>query len=435
MCSIANQKSWLLIIYLLGLSPGLLFAGHAGPVEKSLLSHERLTVNQLVALVIENNAGISELVAAKEAAAYRIEPAGSLEDPIFSYGFVPPTLQSGERLNQRIELSQKIPWPGTLDAREQVAKYEFNAAEKDVDVRRLQLILFAKLAYAEWYFIECSLEIHRSSHALLEELRSVTEVRYAAGRALRQDVLQVEVEQKDLERHGLQLHQLKNSVQAKINALLNQHPQSSIPPAASFPIYRAIPSLMVLEKILLNNHPELKRLDAYIAADSAQITLAEKSFYPNLNFSARYNSLLNAHKKRPIVGVSINIPFDRSKRKAVLNEAKASMRQIELQHINRRAELLGELTRAHAEVSESVDTIELFENSLMPLANEYLSAALADYQSGAGSFFSVITAEQKKLKTEEALERSRADYLRRVAELERWTGGQLDEQFFASIGE
>ena len=87
---------------------------------------------------------------------------------------------------------------GAIHAREQIARQELSAAAKDVDVRRLQLELLAKLAYAEWYFVDRALEIHRSTYELLEELRSVAEVRYAAGRALQQDVLQAEVEQKNL---------------------------------------------------------------------------------------------------------------------------------------------------------------------------------------------------------------------------------------------
>ncbi len=74
------------------------------------------------------------------------------------------------------------------------------------------------------------------------------------------------------------------------------------------------------------------------------------------------------------------------------------------------------------------------KNSLVPLANEYLSSTIADYQSGAGSFLSVITAEQKKLVFEEGLERNRANYFSRVAELERWAGTSFDEQLAFSKG-
>ena len=435
MCITANQRKWLFGICLLGFFPGFIHAENNNSAEQEILTRDVLTADQLIILVIENNAGISELVAAQEVAAYQIEPAGSLEDPVFSYGFAPRTLRDGERLNQKIELSQKIPWPGTLQAREQVAKHKLNAAEKDTDVRRLQLELLAKFAYAEWYFVERALEIHRSTQNLLEELRSVAEARYAAGRALQQDVLQAEVEQKNLDRHGLELVRQKKSVQAKINALLNKHPESPVPPATSFSINKLIPSLDELEKISMDNHPELRRLDAHAAANSAQVILAEKSFYPDFKLFAGYNSLWDAHEKRPIIGASINIPFDQSRRKAALHSAKASVRQRELQLANRRAELLGELARAHAEVNESVEAVELYENSLVPLANEYLSAAIADYQSGSGSFLSVIAAEQKKLVTDEGLERNRADYFRRVAELERWTGVRLDQRFIVSQGE
>ncbi len=62
----------------------------------------------------------------------------------------------------------------------------------------------------------------------------------------------------------------------------------------------------------------------------------------------------------------------------------------------------------------------------MPLADELLGAALADYQSGAGSFLSVIAAEQHRLTAAEELERNRADYMRRSAELDRWAGETLD---------
>jgi outer membrane protein TolC len=107
---------------------------------------------------------------------------------------------------------------------------------------------------------------------------------------------------------------------------------------------------------------------------------------------------------------------------------------MQLKLVNQRTQLLGELARTHAEVLESAKAVELYENSLVPLANEYLSSTIADYQSGAGSFLSVITAEQKKLVFEEGLERNRANYFSRVAELEQWAGTSFDEQLAFSKG-
>ena len=67
------------------------------------------------------------------------------------------------------------------------------------------------------------------------------------------------------------------------------------------------------------------------------------------------------------------------------------------------------------------DSLAWFESGAFEVG-----VALADYRSGAGDFLSVIAAEQHKLTAAEDLERNRADYLRRSAELERWAGTTLD---------
>ncbi len=419
----------LYILFLL--VPNWANAGHGQHSNQN--DSEIITVDRLVNLVLEQNSGIEALVAIEEATKYLIESARSLDDPRFSYGFAPKTIKAdnGRGLNQKIELSQNIPWPGTLAAREKEAIQASKIAHEDVNTMRLRLIALTKSAYAEWYFVNRSLQIHGSTSELLEELRAVAETRYAAGRALQQDVLQAEVEQRNLDRHALVLSRIKRSIQAKINTLLNLNPNSPLTLAADISIQKSIPSITVLEQRAIELHPELKRINAQVAVNSARVSLAEKDFYPDLQLFVGYNSLWDEHDKRPIVGVSVNVPFDRSKRQAALNSARANEHSLHMKLAEQRAQLLGEIAIAYAETIESVKAIELYEDSLVPLSNEYFSAALADYQSGAGSFQSVITAEQKKLITEEALERNRADYFSRIADLERWTGQQL----IASQGE
>jgi outer membrane protein TolC len=89
--------------------------------------------------------------------------------------------------------------------------------------------------------------------------------------------------------------------------------------------------------------------------------------------------------------------------------------------------LLSDLAQARAEVLEARSSIALYRTKLVPLAAEYLEAAIADYQSGSGTFLNVITAEQRKLGADLDLARARSDYARRLAELERWVGGSIDK--------
>lgn len=388
-----------------------------------------LTVEALVDRVLAQNAGLAAAEAAAEAAAYRIDPAGSLEDPMLSFGAAP---RSADR---NVDLSQRLPWPGTLSAREAAARHAASAADWSTDAARLTLEAAAKQAYAEWYFAARGIEINRDVQALLDQLIATAEARYAAGRALQQDVLQAEVERAQLETEALRLHRERSAAQARINALLNRTPDQPLPPADGIETGRSVLDGRTLERLALERHPALKRLDAEISSAESRVTVARKAFFPHFQVRAGYNGLMDDPDKRPTLGVSINVPFDRGKRRAEVDRALAEMRGAESALRDERSRLLADVARVRAEVVEAVESIAVFEDELLPLAEAFMNAAVADYQSGTGAFLNVVVAEQRLLGTELELERARADYLRRFAELERLTGGALEAAAAGFAGE
>src|SRR5690606_15650904 len=116
------------------------------------------------------------------------ESAGSLEDPMLSYDVAPLTAGDNRSLHQNIGVSQVIPWPGTLAAREASARHESVAAARDADSLRLQIVAQAKSAHAEWRYIGAAMDVHHGTRELLDELLATVMTRYAAGDARRQDV-------------------------------------------------------------------------------------------------------------------------------------------------------------------------------------------------------------------------------------------------------
>jgi len=395
----------------------------------------QLTADTLATWVLDANPGLAAIQAAADAAAFRIDPAGSLDDPMLGYGVAPLTANDDRSLNQKFDISQKIPWPGTLAARESAARYDALAADRDVDALQLRVIEQAKAAYAEWWFVHSALEIHHATQALLDELIATAETRYAAGLALKQDVLHAKIARSDLDNHLLRLNTLRQVVQARINALLNRSPDAPLPAAAEITFHGAPPALATLQDQALTRHPDLAGLDARISASESRITLAEKAFYPDFQVGFGYNGLWDNTDQRPIVAVSINVPLDRSKRRAELSRAQAEKRRTAFSLTERRNNLLAELAQAHAKLSEAQSAVLLYQERLVPLADEYLEAAVADYQSGSGTFLIVITAKQRKLDTELAMARARADYARRLAELDRRAGGSIDAAGITLPGE
>ena len=75
--------------------------------------------------------------------------------------------------------------------------------------------------------------------------------RLLESRALKQDVLQAEVELADLNNHLLQLLRQQATVQARINALLNRAPDAPLPPAAQVTNRAVPPTLEALQRLSL----------------------------------------------------------------------------------------------------------------------------------------------------------------------------------------
>lgn len=422
-----NRKNFILLAFTI-LCAGLPAATGAAYAQKQ--QDKTISPEEVISIVLSRNPSLAEVEEAAIAASARVEPAGALEDPTLSYALAPATI--GNRsldTGQRIELGQSLPWPGKLDAQEDAARERALAARETTALQRLNVIAAAKAAFAEWYFVHEALRLNRENQRLLEDLRASAEARFAAGRGLQQDVLQAEVEIALLDDRQLVLEQQRIAVQARLNALMNRAPDTAVPPPSALPVEPPMAPLPALIDRASAHHPELRTLEHLLAEKSADIRLAEKEFYPDFRVAAGYNSLWDAQDKRWTLGVSVNIPLDRSRRRAEVSAARADRRRAEWRLADRRAELLAELARIHAEVERAASSVDLFKDRLLPLSQNTLGVSVSEYQSGAGDFLDVIVAERNKLKIEDTLFRARADHYRALAELEFWVGGPLDPTF------
>ena len=314
----------------------------------------------LVAAVLARNPSLPAMQAAWEAAQSRIEPASSLDDPRLTYAVAPRTVDvPGLDYGQRIELSQRLPWPGKLRLAGERAGHEAQAAHDNIDTARLRLTATAREVYAEWYYEHDALRINAINQDLWQEFKRIAETKYAAGRASKQDALRADVELNMLRHRAIVLERQRRDVLARLNTLLNRQPDLPVPRPAVPPDPRALPAPATLRAAALARRPDLRALEAGLAAQRARTELAEREFYPDFNVMAGYNALWDMEEKRFTVGVGINLPLDRSKRRAVLGEAQANARRVEWELADRRAEIEGEVQRAFDAVEEARHVLAL----------------------------------------------------------------------------
>lgn len=385
--------------------------------------NRHLTSEQLVEAVSANNPTLPALQAAWQAAQSRIEPAAALDDPMLSYTAAPRTAgEDNLDFGQKLELSQKLPWPGKRRLLGESAQHEAKAAREDIDTVRLKLAAASRSLFADWYFIHEAVRINRVNQDLLQEFRRIAETKYSTGRASKQDALRADVEFNLLKHRDIVLERERREILARINTLLNRTPDTPLPAPAPVATPAALPDVATLRVRALAARPELKALAAQIEALKTKTDLARREFYPDFNVRAGYNSLWDRDEKRLSVGVAINLPLDQSKRRAAEDEARARSKRAEWTLTDQVAEVAGEVQRAYDRVAESRHVLALYRDRLLPLAEENLDAAKADYQSGHGDFLTLVTTEKNLHQTQLQAEQALADLHRRLAELQRAVG-------------
>lgn len=393
--------------------------------EQPLRAH--LTAEVFTEAVLARNASLEAMRQAVVGAAARIRPAGSLNDPMLSVSATPRTFGTAGGPNGDIEVSQSFPWWGTLNARREVARADAEAMGQDFDALRLRLAALARGAFADWVYVHHALEINTASVAVLTELRNVARIRYSTGQAPQEDVLQADVERATLEQQRLEWERDLTVAQSRMNALLDRVPQSPIPAPGALPAPSALPAEEILAQRALA-HPQVEELAAKERAAEARQHLAEKERFPKFSLSVGYNSMWADPAMRPMVGLAITVPLDQGKYRADIDAAHAEARRAAATLQDQRAALLADLSADYAAVREAKQSVALYRDELVPLAQSTLNVSRAEYASGRGDFLNVLTAEQHRLDAELALARMQSEYFRAFAELDRASGGGLLER-------
>ena len=382
-----------------------------------------LTSTQLVTDVLQANPQLEIAQAAWETSVALIDQKTAFEDPMLSYTMAPQTIDNSRtEYGQRIEISQKLPWPGKRHLRNETANHKANATNQAINSLYLKLSAIAKSFYADWYYIHQAININQLNQALLKEFKDIAISRYSTGLASKQDALRAEMEFAMLEHQSITLARKQRSIRTHINTLLNKLPDSPLAPPSDLSEIEPLPAASFLHKRALQAHPKLKALTATIKAAKSQSELALKNNYPDITLKAGYNSLWNDSSKHFTVGIGLNLPLFQDKHRAAENEALAQIKQTTWQQVDFIATLKEEIQINYDLTNESIHVLSLYKDKLLPLAKETLDAAESDYQSGKGNFLSLISSEKKYMEIQLQTEQALADTHRRLAKLESAVG-------------
>ena len=124
---------------------------------------------------------------------------------------------------------QKIPWPGKLNLKGDIAETEAAQKAHLYQAATFQVIRQLKTAYFELTYVDQATRILNRYQDLLQRLSRIAEARYSVGEGLQADVLRSQVEISLIMERLELLGQQRESAQAQINSLLNRSPDVVLP--------------------------------------------------------------------------------------------------------------------------------------------------------------------------------------------------------------
>ena len=385
---------------------------------------DRLERAALVEAVLARNPDLAAAEAAVEATRARTRAAGAWEDPTIAYAIAPRSITGDHPFGQRVELRQRVRFPGKRGAERAIAAAEADVATAARGGVRLELAQMASELYDAYYVVGRAQAINAHHRALVAEMETSANAQYVVGRAAAQDPLQARSKAAALAREEVELAAEREQLVAELNGLLHRAPDAPLPPPPDALVAAPAPAGTTAELVAraLARHPERAAVRARIRGARAELAMARREQLPDLELMASYDSMAPMPEHRWMVGVMIDLPIVRGRRRAAIDAARAETRRMEREDDRLAATLRVEIARAQSQVAAAERLLAIDEQDVIPAAQARLDAARAGFIAAQNDFLAVIDADEALRDAELQRERTRAELSRRRAALARAVG-------------
>jgi outer membrane protein TolC len=359
----------------------------------------------------------------------------ALPDPMLSYGIFARTPETRVGPQQNVVgLSQKLPFPGKLSLRGQIARKDAEVWERTYEERLLDLVRDVSRAYYDYYRIYHVIRVTEEEKDVIRRMQDVAQVRYASGIVTQQDVLKAQLSLSALEDKLTTLRRDLQTVSARLNHYLDRTPDAPLAEPRLEPRILDGEDVDALYARARDDRPELAAAGVNIEKAEAARALARREYYPDFTFSVNYTfvderpvPLLDDNGKDVLqLKAAINLPIWLGKRRARVREAEANIAMARNRQAGLRTKIDSEVQDAYSRVRAAHDLVRLYDNVIIPQAQHTFFASEAGYQTGKVDFLNYLDSQRMMLSLRQTQISLVADLGRQHVDLERALGASLD---------
>lgn len=402
--------------------------GHAASPDKPVGA----SVAELLALARAMNPELAAAALESDAASAGAQAADALPDPKLQVTF-DEISQNGAGLPGRVgtvkyTLSQEIPWWGKRDLQREIAEAGSREASGKQEEQVAEVAMKVKTAYADYHRVHLSMDQTDELIQIMRTLAEFARFRYAQGMGLQSEATTAEAERGALAAERVRLEKERHRIRARLNTLVNRSPNASL---VEHPHLRSMPNPSVLngEKLLergLAANPGLRMGQARLEMAEGETRLAERNWYPDLEVGFGLVNRRDAAMENGFEAmVGINIPLQWESRRALERQAGLKKQAAQERLNAERLRVESGLYEALLSLEEARQVEKVTRDSLLPQARLALQSSLKGYETGTAEAITVLDAVQRLKKFQIELIKSQYEQQVRLAEIERFVGGEL----------
>ena len=425
-----NKVLLILAILLSAVSVSGVWAGEAEFQKK---------LKEFISIALANNPELLEAQNRIKSSREVPSQAGSLDDPILKFelkNLPVDTFKFGQEAmtQKQVTISQKLPYPGKLGLRTDMANKDVGIAEETHDDLKLRIIRDVKQSYFELCFVLAAIEITQQNKKLLEQFVTIAETKYSVGKGIQQDVIKAQVELSKIIDKLIALNKRKETEQGKLNTLMNLLPQT--PLRISHGITKSSFNYKIeeLQKLTEEHRPVLEQIRLLKERYQVARKLAQKDYYPDFNVGFRYgqredgrvNGITQNHPDFVSGFVGINIPiWYKTKQRRKVAEQSYRIDTAQETYNKVRNQIFLNIKTLMDQEAKSSKTLELIKTAILPQARQSLESSLSGYGVDKVDFLSLLDTQVTLLDWEIKYHRELADYEQTLADLEQAVGKSL----------
>lgn len=414
-------------LYLLLLFPFLIQAQNQESV---------LMLDELIQKVLTQNPELQSSYESWEASKTRISQQESLPDPTLGLNMMNLPVNSfaldqEPMTGKQITLMQMFPFPGKLDLKGKIAQSDSDISLQQYQELQNQLVKKTKQSYFDLFYVDRAIATVENNQELLNDFVEIAETRYSVGNGLQQDVMRAQVALSKMIDKELKLRQQRESLQASINALINEPADTPLGKPVDPGETEWTGDLNSLVELADTSSPFLEAWRTVIKRSDQKVNLALKDRYPDFSIGLAYtqrDQLQNGMKGYDFVSgmfnVSIPLYFNKKQNKKV-QEMRINRTSMEYRYRDVENSIEQRLQQSLTDLEKNRRLIDLYETGILPQAEESLESSLAGYQTDKVDFLSLLDSELTLFNLRLDYYRIVADYHKSVADLEALTGTEL----------